>query len=1013
MNIVELDDNAVIDMLVEDRKTQSPIVQKLSYLREVGNRLSKMAENVRVKEDILPYVGNTEGMIPTIDKIQSAFPRQEIGTGTYVYSYLVHYPHESLVAGAQKIVDKLLNIRYTGDAPLSSASQAARLGAALQLCYKYDLPIPDKSMTFGLFAMLLEKNQWRPKFINSFKMIAETIVPENVDGIFNLLTHVSVPDLAAHYDDLFTLHNSSGLSSTASSGLTTVRTALLDRVVKHPKCGTAFLKKLLPASMTSEITNRCINDDAFRDQLFNLSGSNLSEFAIRHELAELPSFTKLNADTRAFMYQLHENDKTATGWSTRALFLASLAMDATELAVLQYYLLEIFILAGAQSRLAFMYVPLLLKGIKNRAEMDVAMQVIENNQFGLINGYTLKVDQTTSRLDPSCEFHFENADLVMPLKAVNGWSASQSVVTWFQTLYQTLCDQFQLTALAKHVAGFKSIFKIKQFFPERFHLNLDLLHHLKEDYLGLAIKEYDINAMKNLAEYQSRSPFQFWQPEPIADVPAYTLDSMIAGCIQLEGYSVAAFQRALSFYGMTLGTNGENKSVRFTRDDSETCLDLDYLLSDIQEQAFDRYHQTDYPITQGEARLGLNGKSIPSVEPFEGMIVFEYVKVMSEYAWYFKNTVDALSLESRVVVRRWFEGGYTFFDEIVKHCTSMAQYNAMLRVVFSGWYDPETMWEKMCQVSAEDWVSIKNPFDFLMKYARIVLNAKAPAQGLVNDNIIKAMLVSMLQAEDDSRWESRHDLMDEDEDPTCIDNVEALDTIDSLAATLHQLRPKSDSDIPLIDEVFSSKGKQYRVKVLPPGDIRALIIGTLTGCCQHIEGAASSVARSSYTDSQEGVLVVETLSGRVLYQSLLFVDDYNIGDLDEDDLSWHYSQAVVAKSIKTRRGPIPHQIENKLGQSFKGVIAIDSVESIYSEGSAEHAAAQRGYAIFINKIRELGYATLISSTCYTARELCQNSDMNIFENFYVLSLDYIPDYSDLGDGWFVSARAKVLNHIVK
>lgn len=128
------------------------------------------------------------------------------------------------------------------------------------------------------------------------------------------------------------------------------------------------------------------------------------------------------------------------------------------------------------------------------------------------------------------------------------------------------------------------------------------------------------------------------------------------------------------------------------------------------------------------------------------------------------------------------------------------------------------------------------------------------------------------------------------------------------------LKAKTSSEIPLINVPYEYFGKRYRVSILPPGDVRALIVGTLVGCCQHIGGAAKDIALSSYTNPLQGVLLVEDEFGRAIAESFVWAQ------LNDDD----DKKALLSSML------VPY--DQVSAEPFQGVLVLDSFESLYDLG---------------------------------------------------------------------------------
>ena len=108
--------------------------------------------------------------------------------------------------------------------------------------------------------------------------------------------------------------------------------------------------------------------------------------------------------------------------------------------------------------------------------------------------------------------------------------------------------------------------------------------------------------------------------------------------------------------------------------------------------------------------------------------------------------------------------------------------------------------------------------------------------------------------------------------------------------------PKTHSNLP---DIRYQKGK-VKAYILPPGDARALIIGIMTGCCQHIVGSASAVAISSYTEPDQGVFVVETETGQILAQSLVWTGAMDNKPSKQFKAPNHNGKVIVFDSVESR-----------------------------------------------------------------------------------------------------------------
>lgn len=170
---------------------------------------------------------------------------------------------------------------------------------------------------------------------------------------------------------------------------------------------------------------------------------------------------------------------------------------------------------------------------------------------------------------------------------------------------------------------------------------------------------------------------------------------------------------------------------------------------------------------------------------------------------------------------------------------------------------------------------------------------------------------------------NRYAILEEDESslPLLFDIVRELQALGSYQAKEHSNLPNIKFDI----------DNEYEAFILPPGDQRALIIGTLTGCCQHINGAAKSIAVTSYTDPDQGVFVVAAKTGRIIAQSFIWHGDINR----------------------------PEKVKGKFKpENFNGkLLAIDSIEYHRYDNSVSQLekVIAKGYYLFMQEMQKQGY----------------------------------------------------------
>lgn len=146
---------------------------------------------------------------------------------------------------------------------------------------------------------------------------------------------------------------------------------------------------------------------------------------------------------------------------------------------------------------------------------------------------------------------------------------------------------------------------------------------------------------------------------------------------------------------------------------------------------------------------------------------------------------------------------------------------------------------------------------------------------------------------------------------------------------------KKENKIPLVPVLLPEES--LSVKLLEPGDLRALSIGEETNCCQYIEGHASSCAAATYNNEAYAVMVVEATNGKLsekpIAQSALWISDNtvvidSIEGLRKDGQSYNkiaqaYSKAIDQwheQGLRVVIAETSYGLTNQIRRKFAGML---------------------------------------------------------------------------------------------
>lgn len=161
---------------------------------------------------------------------------------------------------------------------------------------------------------------------------------------------------------------------------------------------------------------------------------------------------------------------------------------------------------------------------------------------------------------------------------------------------------------------------------------------------------------------------------------------------------------------------------------------------------------------------------------------------------------------------------------------------------------------------------------------------------------------------------------------------------------------KPTSDIPLLNQVFVHNEKWFVVKVLPPGDLAALTIGNRSGCCQALDGTAQVAVIQSYTHPDVGVLVVETFDGKLLAQSLIWIQPTEHVPITlQGPAMAGWTEEVIEHAYQFNHLPLPMALINPHTHKVPDLLVFDSVESRYETLPFE---VSLGYQLAIKAFRD-------------------------------------------------------------
>lgn len=227
---------------------------------------------------------------------------------------------------------------------------------------------------------------------------------------------------------------------------------------------------------------------------------------------------------------------------------------------------------------------------------------------------------------------------------------------------------------------------------------------------------------------------------------------------------------------------------------------------------------------------------------------------------------------------------------------------------------------------------------------------------------------------------------DSDEDPADSDKHSGI-TLAYMA--------KIRTVFPLINLAFQHEGASYSVRILEPGDLRALTIGLRSACCQSVFGAAFHAAVQSYTRESIGVVVIESEAGELLAQSLIYEHVFHIEAQEMANsplflaVGPHadgWTLPVIKHALVHNHLPIPEDFLSTYTPDTKMVV-FDSIESRFPELPS---AALKGYQLMVEAFcRQNWISVMPDSTCPRSQQVLASP------YFKVLDFDLL--HSELGD----------------
>lgn len=123
------------------------------------------------------------------------------------------------------------------------------------------------------------------------------------------------------------------------------------------------------------------------------------------------------------------------------------------------------------------------------------------------------------------------------------------------------------------------------------------------------------------------------------------------------------------------------------------------------------------------------------------------------------------------------------------------------------------------------------------------------------------------------------------ENPSMIEAVDILKELGDASEYAHEVYGP-----------FSTE-EGYTLEALPKSDIRNLVLGDLTGCCQTLGGAAEEVCTLGWKDKHSINYVVKSPSGKVLAHTWVWTDEFGNFILDSVEGRGSIEPSIVAKLI--------------------------------------------------------------------------------------------------------------------
>lgn len=456
-----------------------------------------------------------------------------------------------------------------------------------------------------------------------------------------------------------------------------------------------------------------------------------------------------------------------------------------------------------------------------------------------------------------------------------------SIVSWVKSRLLAIIAEFGLTALSKHVQDISSLYATLPYMPEKLKGVIRLLNYGKMD----AIKwlHHAQFVIKVDGAESCSVPVKDWFD---------LLDS-----ITVDQY----FHEALRFFGVKPSTE-PNSPMRWQFPAKLQRIAYSDDLAKLPAE--DYFVKAGLPLERLVRMLPLCVVAYAELKQLGIPLKFEQLPVLAQF--------DTTSLVEMLIE---VDNVYDYAEEREQSWVTQVTKSDFVSLLFTRWFNPLSLMRCFTLMDMSDYSPTTSPRNLVDAYVNQFIGNPP--------NWLRQLL---------SQWDKQSKVFCPNRDtnyPT-ISFFHELEELVNLVVAAGSVQTIAPRNIPSIESKFDHNGQRYTVRVLDRHDPLALYVGELSGCCQHVNGAACELAALSADDDNVAVLVIESSVERIVAQSCIWVTS------------------------------------DELGRKY---IAIDSIESVFKEKDPMADVIMAGYTVAVQALHKAGFNVLISPVQWASMHL--------------------------------------------